>query len=251
MESHYYVGTSGWTYLHWKGVFYPIGIPQKKWFEFYSRFFNTVEINATFYRTPPLKTFQGWEKKAPQGFLFAVKMSQLLTHKKKLTSPTSLLKTLLERYRAIGRALGPILIQLPPSMHLDLIRLHEFISLLPKDLMFGIEFRHKSWFCERTFELLDSYGIGFVSFHHPYIDCPKIVTGKLVYIRFHGTESLYRGRYTKEQLDVWAKFIKENTSPNRPCFAYFNNDFEGNAIFDAINLKRLLGEKIETFSLPG
>ena len=244
MKSLCYIGTSGWTYSHWRGIFYPETLPQNKWFSYYSKFFNTVEINATFYRTPPLKTFKGWGKKAPPGFTFAVKMSQILTHKKKLTSPLPFLNTLIERYRAINDALGPILIQLPPSLHIDLKRLEDFLKLLPDDLMFVVEFRHKSWFNDKTFELLDSFGVGFVSFHHPYLDCPKVVTGKLVYLRFHGSTSLYGGRYSLKELGVWSQFLRDHITPRRPGFAYFNNDFNANAVFDAINLKKLMGEEL-------
>jgi uncharacterized protein YecE (DUF72 family) len=234
------VGTSGWTYRDWKGIFYPPELPQKEWFNFYKKHFDTVEINATFYRTPKEKIFEGWNRKGGEGFLFAVKMSRLLTHRKKLLSPQPLLDDLLEKYRILGDSLGPILIQLPPSLHFDPERLLAFLKLLPDDLLFAVEFRHKSWFRDETYEILDSNGIGFVSFHHPYLDCPKIATGKLIYLRFHGTEGLYRGRYPPSILKEWIQFILKNVEENRKAFVYFNNDFNADAIWDAIQLKKLI-----------
>jgi uncharacterized protein YecE (DUF72 family) len=234
------IGTSGWIYKHWRGVFYPPNMKEREWFFHYSKHFDTVEINATFYRIPRPEVFKGWFERAPDKFIYAVKLSRLITHRKKLTDCGDILRDFLLRARNLGEKLGPILIQLPPSLKKDREKLESFLKLLPEDLIFAVEFRNKSWFSEDIYETLDRYKVGFVTFHHPYLECPIIVTGKLVYLRFHGMGTLYSGRYGKENLDRWAEFLKKYEKEGFPCFVYFNNDFGGNAILDAKDLKELL-----------
>src|SRR5215207_11450234 len=129
-----HVGCSGWVYRHWKGGFYPADLPQKRWFEFYSTEFDTVEINASFYRVPLARTFDSWRDKAPPGFRYAVKANRLITHMKKLVGVEEPLADFLSLARRLGPTLGPILYQLPPNLHKDLDRLDAFLRLLPEEL---------------------------------------------------------------------------------------------------------------------
>src|SRR4028118_2402736 len=143
-----HVGCSGWVYRHWKGDFYPAELPQKRWFERYSQDFHTVEINASFYRVPLLSTFDAWREKAPPGFRYAVKANRFMTHMKKLLDCDQPLGEFIALARRLGPALGPILYQLPPSLHKDLARLETFLERLPTDLEHVVEFRHASWYAE-------------------------------------------------------------------------------------------------------
>lgn len=162
-ERRVHVGCSGWVYKHWRGVFYPEGLPQKRWFKRYSEKFDTVEINASFYRLPLASTFDGWRDKAPKGFRYAVKASRFVTHMKKLVGCNEEVARFIALARKLEHARGPILYQLPPSLQKDLPRLEAFLSRLPADLEHVVEFRHKSWYDEQVLALLDRHGAGFVS----------------------------------------------------------------------------------------
>jgi uncharacterized protein YecE (DUF72 family) len=140
------IGTSGWNYRHWRGVFYPPDLPVKKWFAFYQRFFDTVEINNTFYRLPAARVFEEWRRQAPTGFIYAVKASRFLTQRKKLKDPEQPLENILGRARHLGSRLGPILYQLPGRWHCNVQRLRDFFACLPGDLEHVFEFRDPSWY---------------------------------------------------------------------------------------------------------
>jgi uncharacterized protein YecE (DUF72 family) len=158
-----HIGCSGWVYRHWKDSFYPGGLPQKRWFEHYAAHFDTVEINASFYRLPLPSTFDGWLAKAPAGFRYAVKVNRFITHNKKLLDCAEPLTEFIALARRMGPALGPLLYQLPPSLHRNDDRLADFLDLLPPDLEHVFEFRHSSWYAEEVLALLDRHGIGFVA----------------------------------------------------------------------------------------
>lgn len=243
------IGTSGWIYRDWKGRFYPEKLPQREWFDFYARHFPTVEINATFYRLMPESTFRGWGQKAPRGFCFAVKMWRMVTHRKKLKDCEGMVAGFLDRARLIGGKLGPILVQLPPSLRPGVDLLDAFLAMLLAEAGkrfrhapdFVVEFRHPAWFADETYKVLDRHGVGLCLFDHPEIECPRIATGDLVYVRFHGRGSLYAGKYRKRDLKPWADFLQENADQGRRIYAYFNNDFHAFAIQNARDLMGLLG----------
>ena len=234
-----YIGTSGWIYEDWWGIFYPEDLPHHRALEYYANYFNSVEINATFYRFFKDSAFKSWEEKAPEGFTYTLKMPRLITHLKKLQGVESSLKRFLEQARLLRDHLGSILIQLPPNLKKDIRRLEEFLSLLPSDILFAFEFRHKSWFSDDVYQMLNRYGMGFVSFHHPHMNTPREATGKIVYLRFHGSAGLYYGRYSRQELRDWAMWAKKEAKGKRATFVYFNNDVDGDAIFDALEMKSL------------
>jgi len=237
------IGTSGWYYNHWKELFYPAELPKSKWFEYYAGHFDTVEINNTFYHQPKQESIKRWQRLAPEHFIYSVKANRYITHIKRLKDSAEPLDRFFEGVCLLKRKLGPILYQLPPNFHKDLDLLRSFIKLLPKNQAGVFEFRHKSWYCGDTYKLLDKFGVGFCVHDMPDIVSPRIVTGDIIYIRFHGSTGRYEGNYSKSALQNWAKWLKEHTKEVRNVYAYFNNDIDANAISNAKTLKELLVRK--------
>ena len=237
-DNDVHIGCSGWVYRHWKGQFYPEKLPQKQWFGHYADSFDTVEINASFYRVPLASTFDAWRDKAPAGFRYAVKANRFLTHNKKLVDCEEPLAEFIALARRLGPSLGPLLYQLPPSLHRNDERLDQFLDRLPADLEHVIEFRHASWYDEAVLALLDRHGVGFVAHDLIGLVSPRWASGRTAYVRFHGTEGKYRGRYGDAQIADWARWLLEQRSAGRSCWAYFNNDIHGHAIEDARALRQ-------------
>ena len=237
-----HVGCSGWVYRHWRGIFYPEGLPQKRWFERYAEEFDTVEINASFYRLPLASTFDGWREKAPEGFRYAVKVNRFITHLKKLVGVEEETKRFISLARPLGPALGPLLYQLPPSLHKDLPRLEAYLQHLPKDIEQVFEFRHKSWYDEEVLALLDRHGMGFVSHDLKGLTTPPWACGRTAYVRFHGSGGRYSGRYSDEALLEWTDWAVAQAKSGRSVWCYFNNDIHGHAIEDARTLKSMIGQ---------
>ncbi len=257
-----FIGTSGWSYKHWRGIFYPKDLPANKWFEYYCRYFQTVEINNSFYCLPTIKTFKTWYANAPKDFIFSVKGSRFITHMKKLKEPRKSVKKFLTHASYLKEKLGPVLFQLPPHWKVNIERLSTFIKslstgiplgaqvglpnsfegrVLPGNLKFVFEFRGNSWFNKRIFELLNKEDQAFCTHDMRGIDCPRLMTDKLAYIRFHGTTQIYGGKYSRKQLKDWASFIRK-CAKNGEVYVYFNNDAQGYAIENALMLKKILKE---------
>jgi uncharacterized protein YecE (DUF72 family) len=235
-----HIGCSGWVYRHWKGDFYPDDLPQKRWFEHYAAAFDTVEINASFYRLPLASTFDGWREKAPDGFRYAVKVNRFITHMKKLIDCEAAVDEFIALARPLRHTLGPLLYQLPPSLHRDDARLDRFLSRLPADLEHVVEFRHRSWYDPAVLALLDRHGVGFVTHDLVGLQSPRWSSGRTAYVRFHGTGGKYRGRYGEDALAEWAGWLRDQRAEGRSGWAYFNNDIGGDAIADALALKAML-----------
>ncbi len=232
------IGTSGWVYPHWRGTFYPAGLPQARWFEYYARHFDTVEINNTFYRLQAERAFDAWREQAPPGFLYAVKANRYLTHVRRLIEAGEPLARFLERARRIGGALGPILYQLPPHWHANLPRLEEFVNLLPDDLTQVFEFRDPTWFGAAVTDVLRAHGLSFCIFHMAGLETPLAVTSRTVYVRLHGPLG---GDYDRASLEQWAQRVRAWCEDGHDVFVYFNNDISGYAIRNALTLKELMG----------
>jgi uncharacterized protein YecE (DUF72 family) len=226
-------------------VFYPEDLPKSKWLEYYAKHFDTVEINNTFYHQPKQQTFKNWHKQAPKNFLFTVKANRFITHIKRLKEVEEPLERFFEGVNLLKANLGPILYQLPPSLHKDLDRLVAFLQILPEERISIFEFRHDSWYCEDTYKLLDKFNISFCVHDLIGKESPRIVTGDVAYIRFHGTEGRYSGSYSKAQLHAWARWLKEQASRVHSIYAYFNNDADGHAINNAKTLKEQLRISLE------
>lgn len=244
MKGRCLVGTSGWSYKHWKGVFYPVDLPPSSWLSFYVKHFVTVEINNTFYHLPSTTTFETWERVGPTGFVFAVKASRYITHVKRLRDAAEPVANFTNRARLLGRKLGPVLYQLPTGWKADLPRLASFLELLPKDIVQSIEFRDESWFNDQVYELLEKHGVSFCIISLPGFRCPLKVTSPVVYIRMHGSQALY-SRYSGEELEIWADHIAAFTREGQDVYVYFNNDAHGYAVFNATELHELLAKRGE------
>ena len=231
------VGTSGWHYDDWRGPFYPEKLPKTKWFEHYARHFDTVEINNTFYQLPKEQTFKNWHNQAPDNFLFTVKANRYITHIKRLKDAEEPLERFLGRASLLKDNLGPILYQLPPSLHKNLDRLGTFIQLLPRDRTAVFEFRHESWFSEDVYELLREFSAALCIHDMPGVATPRMVTSDVIYIRFHGSTGKYEGDYPESTLRDWAGWLKKHIKGIRSVYAYFNNDIHGYAVRNAKTLR--------------
>lgn len=234
------MGCSGWIYPHWRGRFYPEKLAVKRWFAFYAEHFDTVEINNSFYRLPKPETFDAWAAQAPPGFRYAVKANRFLTQAKKLKDCEEPMARMMPAFRHLGETLGPVLYQLPPRFKVNLERLEAFLELVPKDVVNVFEFREKSWHDDRVFALLERYGASFCAHDMPGSDTPDLAVGPVAYVRFHGGEGKYWGRYSEERLLRWTDWMIAQVRAGREVWAYFNNDAEAHAIEDALTLKAML-----------
>ncbi len=238
MKTKFYIGTSGWHYGHWKNIFYPKSLKKANWLEFYSKFFNAVEINKTFYSTPGRNEINTWEKLSPKQFIFAIKMNKYITHIKKLKTDSDYLKAFLNIVKGLKNKRGPILIQLPPFLKFNYDRLLYFAKSLPKGFKYAIEFRNNGWFCEEVYKILKKYNICMCIHDYPNINCPKKITSNFAYIRFHGYKKLYGGIYPEKELITWKDFFK--SSNLKSIYVFFNNDEKAYAVKNALYLKEIL-----------
>jgi len=247
MPARNFIGTSGYDYRHWwDGVFYPREIPQKKWLQFYSKKFNSVELNVSFYRLPTKQTFESWYERTPGDFVFSVKGSRFITHVKKLTNCEEPLNLFFENARDLKEKLGVVLWQLPPNLHFNSDKLATFCRLLmqnetAREHRHAFEFRHQSWFCDEVYELLRRFNFSLCIAHSARWPYDEIVTADYVYLRFHGGEMLYGSNYSEEELANWASRAKVWLSEGKDIYAYFNNDAYGYAVVNALRFRELLG----------
>ncbi len=238
-----HLGTSGYAYNHWRHVFYPDGLPTKRWLDHYARIFSTVELNTTFYRLPSVSAVDGWREGTPRGFRFAAKGSRYLTHMKRLLDSGPGIDRYFELVLRLGHKLSVVLWQLPPQMaKADPDRLAKFLDRLPrKSLRNAVEFRSGAWYTEEVCAVLESFGAAFCE--HDLVPLrPPRVTGGFRYLRFHGATGKYRGRYGKRAL---RPFARDLLSFPGDAYVYFNNDILGHAIHDALDLSELLGDPLK------
>ena len=236
-----YVGTSGWSYKHWRGTFYPAEIKVKDHFSYYLRNFNTVEINNTFYRLPSDETFLNWEKIVPDDFVYVIKASRYITHMKKLRDPDICIPPFMDSIKLLGNKLGPVLFQLPPYMKSNLKILETFLIALPKEYRYVFEFRNEDWYKEETYELLKKYNCAFCIYELAGHMSPIEITADFVYLRLHGPGNKYQGSYSDEALKDWAEQCIK-WSATKDVFVYFDNDEEGYAAFNALKIKELVAK---------
>lgn len=232
------IGTSGYQYDHWQGLFYPPGLRKKEWFAHYAGKFDTVEINNSFYRLPSPKAFDSWRKQAPPGFCYVLKFSRYGSHVKRLKDGRSTIRRFLHVARRLKELLGPILVQLPPNWHVNTERLSAFLEAAPRSHRWAFEFRNPSWLCEEVFSLLGRHNAA-LCIHDMITDHPRRITADWVYLRFHGDR--YSGSYTPAALKIQAAWIEQQLDDGKDVFAYFNNDIGGHAVRNAIDLRRYVG----------
>ena len=234
-----HIGTSGWIYDHWGKVFYPKECPKTKWLEFYVTHFGTVELNASFYRLPKPQTFENWRKRTPDSFLWAVKANRFITHIKRLKDAEEPLERFHGSVEMLKEKLGPILIQLPPSLSFDEAVLSNFCQHLKVNHRYALEVRHPSWAQERAIDILRDNNIALcisdTAGRYPYIEED---TATFIYIRLHGSKKLYASEYSEEELEAYARKIRDWS---KDIYLYFDNDYGGYAIRNAKRLKEILG----------
>ncbi|MHB1295075.1 MAG: DUF72 domain-containing protein [Anaerolineae bacterium] len=238
-EGQAYIGTSGWHYAHWQGVFYPPGLRPNSYLRFYAERFATVEINNAFYRLPSLEAVSAWRESVPEGFIFSLKASRYLTHMKKLRDPQEPLANVLSRVDALGAHRGPILFQLPPRWGFDAERLRAFLEALPTGYRFAFEFRDPSWFADRALTLLAKYGAAFCIYDLAGRTSPIAVTAGFIYIRLHGPVRAYAGSYGPAGLAPWVQRLLGWLAEGRDVYCYLDNDQTGYAVQDALTLREM------------
>jgi len=239
-----FIGTSGWSYDHWIGMFYPEDLGKDRWLEFYTESFDSVELNASFYRLPRKKTFQNWRRRTPPEFIFSVKMSRYVTHVKRLLNPEDSLRMFFDSVSGLGDKCSTILIQLPPGMRFDLERVDSFLKGLTdryRSYRFTLECRNKSWFNDEVYNLFRKYGIALCISDTPCYPYTEVVTSDFVYVRLHGHEQLYASNYSDQQLEEWADKIRKWNEKGMDVYVYFDNDANAYAVKNALKLKELLG----------
>jgi uncharacterized protein YecE (DUF72 family) len=235
------IGTSGFDYPHWReGVFYPSKLPRTRLLPYYAERFRTVELNSPFYRLPTAERFEHWKSLTPSDFIFAVKASRYITHIRQLNECEAPILTLMERVNRLSPRLGAVLFQLPPTFQINLERLRLFLLALPEGPHWVFEFRHPSWLRDRVYRLLQEQQACFcVPVGGKSGMDAAVVTGPAMYIRMHRGRG-QDGRFTTRELQHWTKWISQ-ARDGRPAYAYFNNDWQGFAVKDAISLRRMLG----------
>jgi uncharacterized protein YecE (DUF72 family) len=236
-----FIGTSGWSYKHWRGPFYPSGMSKGvDQLRFYAEGFDTVEVNGTFYRLIEVETFRRWREITPAGFLFACKGSRYLTHMKRLKDAEQGLGRFFERVEALADKLGPIVFQLPGRFKPDRERLTRFLQALPAGRRYAFEFRDPAWFLPEIFEALARHEAALCLYEFACQEAPLEVTADFVYIRLHGPEGPYQGSYDDAALRTWAQRIRAWTNQGLDVYCYFDNDDRGFAPKNALRLKELL-----------
>jgi uncharacterized protein YecE (DUF72 family) len=232
------VGTSGFAYKEWKGSFYPEKLPDSEMLQFYSQHFSSVEINNTFYRMPTEGLLSKWAGTVQEGFQFALKANQQITHIQRLRNSESTLKRFLEVASVLndGNHLGPVLVQLPPNFKADLNVLEEFLKLRPPAFRMAFEVRHDSWHTEETYALLRKYGTALCIAETDEGEPPVVLTANFTYLR------LRRETYTDKQLSAWNDRIEDWLRQGVDVFAYFKHEDAGKATAYA---NRLLNKRSE------
>ncbi len=239
-----YIGTSGWSYRHWSGIFYPENVKPAQYLEYYLTTFNCVELNSSFYNLPREATVKGWMKRTPESFRFCPKLSRFITHQKRLADSQEALRKYFDLFQDMKSRMGPVLVQLPPGLVYDrslIIDFLDFLSEQYREYQFAIEIRHKSWIQDEFFQLLSQYGISFVMAdsgnRFPY---HEVVTADFIYLRFHGPEKLYASNYNESDLIKYAEKIINWLNEELEIWTFFNNDFGGFAVKNAIRLQEMI-----------
>ncbi|MDQ3938642.1 MAG: DUF72 domain-containing protein [Chloroflexota bacterium] len=227
------IGTSGWQYRHWRETFYPRGVAQSRWLEFYAERFTTVESNAAFYRLPEASTFAAWAERTPPDFIMAVKASRYLTHIRRLREPDDAVEMFVERASRLGSKLGPVLLQLPPTMRADVDRLRATLRAFPREWRVAVEFRHRSWYTDEVRRLLQDHQTALCLADRRGPLTPIWRTADWTYLRFHTGRASPEPCYGRRALATWIERIGEQWKAADDVFVYFNNDPRACALRDA------------------
>lgn len=226
------IGCSGYHYPEWRGNFYPEGIAQRNWFDYYSSHFNTLEMNMTYYKFPRLETLRRWHERAPQGFSFTVKAPRHITHFKKFRDTRQMVDDFNGTVReGLAEKLGCVLFQFPSNFGYESERLGRITAMLDKSLQNVLEFRHQSWWNPEVYEDLTKAGVSFCGMSHPALPDSVVGTTDMLYYRLHGVPRLYSSLYESQKLEQVAHAMQNQS--RRTAFVYFNNTADGHAITNA------------------
>jgi uncharacterized protein YecE (DUF72 family) len=239
------IGTSGWSYDHWVDVLYPPGLPPARRLARYVEVFDTVELNASFYRWPKDSTFAGWRERLPAGFTMSVKAHRGLTHYRRLGAPEPWIERFDRCWKALGDRAGVLLVQLHPGQQRDISsqeRLDSFLASVPTSIRVAVELRHPSWNDPAVYAVLEKRRAAYVVMSGAGLACIPRATTDFVYVRMHGPDpdSMYAGSYPDKELRRWAKRIADWDGEGRDVWMYFNNDPHGHAVRNALFLRSLL-----------
>lgn len=238
MKNEVHIGCSSFYNKHWKKVFYPEDIPSAKWFEYYCQFFDTYEMNATFYKFPTIRSLENWYKKSPENFLYSVKAPREITHVHKFIDCKDLIDDLYSRCKmALKDKLACILFQFPPSYHFSEERLDQIIANLDLSFANVIEFRHPSWWIREVWDAFSKNNITFCSVSHPRLPNTIFTNPDLIYIRLHGKPEMFYSYYTAPELTALKAIIDKKK--NKKVFVYFNNTASAGGILNALDMKKL------------
>ncbi len=237
----YFIGTSGWTYEHWKGRFYPDELPKSHWFDHYASQFSSVEVNATFYRTFKDQTYQKWKERAPLGFGYVLKAPRLITHRKFLRDVSDLARVFFQSCSLLEEKFELILLQVAPQTPVDLERLHDALVAFPEPERVAVEFRRSDWLNQETLNLLKSLGVTICNVDSPKQKISDLLTSDKAYLRLHGRKHWYSYNYSDEELEELAGLARGLVRKGaKKVYIFFNNDFEGYAPANARTIQSLL-----------
>jgi len=242
-------GTSGWSYNHWVKRFYPEGLDKKEWFSYYTQYFNTVELNMSFYRYPFPNMLKGWKNKMPDNFKMTFKANRQITHYKKFHEVEEELNKFYGMTKNLQGNTGCILFQTPPSFQCDegnFRLMLKFMDLLNRSFNNVIEFRHPSWWNRDVVKLLKAHNVSFCSVSGLDMPPEVVISANFGYFRFHGPGKPYASEYSEEQLVSWADTISQKAKQNslKEVYCYFNNDYFGYAVENAKRMDELLKERL-------
>ena len=254
--NHWYLGTIGFSYKDWLGSFYPTGTSQRMYLSYYSKLFNAVELNTTFYSLPNQATFQSWLNASPAEFRFCLKTPRRITHELGLRGAQGLMMEFIDSLHTLGEKLGPILIQLPPKYTQENYTvLSKFLESLPSTYQYAIEFRNASWYNGKTTSLLSQYRVCWVSSEFPNLPKEIILTSNFLYFRWIGVNGMYQN-HTHERVDKtnelrwWLKAISPISEQVQTVYGFFNNDYAGFAAGTCKRFKLIAGLEDEENNLP-
>jgi uncharacterized protein YecE (DUF72 family) len=235
------IGTSGWSYREWRGLVYPDQLPSSRWLKHYATLFDTVEVNASFYRLLRHADTRQWHAGTPDGFEFALKGSRFITHFLKLRDCGPALERYFAPLEPLADKIGPIVFQTALQFEANPERLQAFLALLPHSQRFAFEFRHSSWHTPRVRRLLREKNVAFVPFEIAALRGPRVVTADFVYVRLHGRKPGYKGDYSRQALAPWAEWLRRQIRRGRDAYVFFDNTAERDA---AVRNARMLREMV-------
>lgn len=233
------IGTSGWTYADWRGRFYPSKLPQREWLAYYAERFPTVELNVTTYRLPKERDLERWAS-VPAGFDYAIKLSRLITHRRRPGEPRRFVENYFARVAPLMPRVANVLAQFPPWFVRDDDALATFLETLPAGPRYVAEFRDPSWYDDSVYERLRARGISLCLHDLKGSITPHVITGPVLYIRLHGPVRAYTGSYSRARLQEWARTIHALAGSVDAVYVYFNNDQNAYAPRNAQTLRELI-----------